>query len=105
MERTVKETENQEECDRNNCWPMLDVSHLDSNKRCSREHHCCDGKAGQVVSQRRDSSTCKNSPVGIGEVGGVLEGNDKYYGRDHHWETRQDDGNDEADGGFTNKSS
>jgi len=33
MERTIDEAIEQEERNRDNNWPMLDVEHLDSNKR------------------------------------------------------------------------
>ena len=49
MERTINETVEQEERNRDECRPVLDVEHLDSDKRGRREHYCCDGKANRVV--------------------------------------------------------
>ena len=88
MERTIEETEKQEECDRDNYRQTLNVDNLDRNKCGSREHNGCDGKASQAINRRNDFSICENSPVGIGKVGGVFEGGDDDYGHDHHWEMR-----------------
>ena len=46
---TIKETEDQEEPDRENYRPMLNVDHLDSDKGRCREHDSRYGKAGRAV--------------------------------------------------------
>ena len=47
-ELTVKETEDQEESDRNNYRYTFNVDHLDCENRGGREHHGCDGESCQM---------------------------------------------------------
>jgi len=57
MGRTINEAIEQEERKRNNDVPTLNVDHLDSDKRGSGDHDCCDSKTGRVGSQQLD---CKH---------------------------------------------
>jgi hypothetical protein len=97
MDLTIEETEDQVERNDNDYWPTLYVDHLDGDKISCGEHHCCDSKAAQACQSEAQVETFRNLPVGIGEVGGVLECHDEDNNRDHHWKVRQSGGQNRSD--------